>query len=127
MKSDAVDRTLLACVFIILLILILLLSCLTSLVGFMFPFTGFGEGLASIAIHLVFISMGIALPASLVVGAISRKGLVWLYGVLYAITSVGIYLLQIADSGASHYRLSGKRVYEAMFNSVAVLYLILAI
>jgi hypothetical protein len=33
----------------------------------MFPFAGFGKGLARIGIHIVFYSMGIALPITVVV------------------------------------------------------------
>ena len=94
----------------------------------MFPFTGFGNGLASIAIHTVFFSMGIALPASLVVVIFSRKALAWMYLILYAITAGGIYLLHTANSGVPLLSFfSPKRAIGAMFRSDAVLYLILAI
>jgi hypothetical protein len=92
----------------------------------MFPFAGFGNGLAGIAIHVVFFSMGMALPVFLVVVAISRRALAWTYCVLYVITSGGIYMLHAANSSDTPlHRLSGKNVFEAMFSSVAILYFFL--
>lgn len=120
---------------VILSLLVFLLSCLTSFVGLMFPFTGFGEGLTSIGMHTVFYSMMAALPASVVVGAYSRKALAWLYWALYAIASAGIYILDTANRGALAEPLrfatpspfwSAKRAVGA-FGSVTVLYLVLAV
>lgn len=123
MKNKVSNWTSMGWASIFLLGLAFLLSCLTSLVGVMFAFTGFGQGLASLGIHMVFFSMGMALPVFAVVVAISRKALTWIYGVLYATTSAGIYMLHSANSGAtSLHRLSGKMALEAMFTSAAVLY-----
>ena len=101
----------------------------------MFPFTGFGEGLASIGVHAVFYSMMAALPASVIVGAFSRKALAWLYWALYAIASAGMYILETANSFDFSEPLrfatpspiwSAKRALEAL-GSVTVLYLVLAV
>jgi hypothetical protein len=121
--------------FIGLSILTFLLSSLTSFVGLMSPFTGFGEGLASIGMHTIFYSMMAALPAYLFVGAFSRRMLAWVYCVLYAIASVGVYLLETANSVARSVPLrlatssplwSAARAFAAL-SSITVLCLALAV
>lgn len=115
--------------------LIFLLSSLTSFVGLFFNFTGSGgEDLASIGTDTVAYTMRAALPVLLVVGAFSRRALAWVYWLLYAIASVGQYILDTANSTAfsEPLRLAGpsplwsaKRALGA-FSSVTILYLVLA-
>lgn len=119
----------------ILSLLILLLSCLTSFIGFMLPFTGFGEGLTSVGVHTVFYSMMAALPVSVIVGPFSRRALAWLYWALYAIASAGTYIVETANSSAPFEPLrlatpspiwSARRAFVA-FGSITLLYLVLAV
>ena len=121
--------------FIFVAVVTFLLSCLTSFVGFAVGFTGSGTGLASTATDLTSYSMMIALPTFLVVGAFSRRALAWVYWILYASTSVGVYMLDTANIrvpppplvSALPPLVSGKRAFGAMFGLEAILYLILAI
>lgn len=113
-----------------------LLSSLTSFVGIFFNFTGSGrEDVASIGMNTVAFTMRAALPAFLVVGAFSRRALAWVYWLLYAIASVGQYILDTANSTALSEPLrfatpsplwSAMRMFEA-FGSVTILYLVLAV
>lgn len=126
--TNRVDRTILQGIFITLLFCVILLSCLTSFVGIMFPFAGFGVGMASVATHIIFVSMGIALPASIVLAIISRRVLALIYWCLYIITFFAMNILEAANRFQNHLdQLTVGDVVHDMFKSVAVLYLILAL
>jgi hypothetical protein len=121
---------------LILSVLAFLLSSLTSFVGLFFNFTGTGsEDLANMGMNTAAYTMRAALPVLLVVGALSRRVLAWVYWMLYVIASVGQYILDTANSTAFSEPLrlaapspvwSARRAIGS-FSSITILYLVLAL
>jgi len=75
----------------------------TSFIGFMIPLAGWGHGLASVAVHYLFLSLGIELPLYLLFLLISRRWLVCACYAMCAINFVGAGLLERSNIlGALH-------------------------